>query len=169
MNTIFLVEPALTRWISCLLLCACFTFSLPLEAADVPFEFRSVEQEQRYKELIDELRCLVCQNQSLADSHADLAQDLRNEVYQMIIDGKSDAEITGFLVSRYGEFVLFRPPLKPVTLLLWAGPFLMLIIAIFVVFRLIQKNARQTIADLNSGERQRLDELLRQAAQREQE
>lgn len=169
MKTLFLVATALARRIPCLLLCAWFTVSLPLRAADVPFEFRSVEQEQRYKGLIDELRCLVCQNQSLADSHADLAQDLRNEVYRMIIDGKSDAEITGFLVSRYGDFVLFRPPLKPVTLLLWAGPFLMLIVAIYVVSRLLQKNARQSPADLNSGERQRLDELLRQAAQRERE
>ena len=89
-----------------------FTASPVLHSADVIFTFEDPVQEQRYRELIDELRCLVCQNQSLADSHAELAQDLRNEVFAMIIQGDSDDTIIAFLVDRYGDFVLYRPPLK---------------------------------------------------------
>ena|SRR5690606_38742462 len=79
--------------------------------------------EDRYKTLAEELRCLVCQNQSLADSHADLAGDLRDEVREQMAKGQSDDEIKAFLVARYGDFVLFRPPLKETTWPLWAGPF----------------------------------------------
>ncbi len=76
--------------------------------------------------LTAELRCLVCQNQSLADSHADLAIDLKNQVRSQMQAGKSDAEIRDYMVARYGDFVLYRPPLKPTTALLWAGPFVLL-------------------------------------------
>ena len=93
-----------------------------LNAADTPFEFKEPGLEQRYQKLAAELRCLVCQNQSLADSHADLAQDLRDEVYRMLNEGKSDDEIVGFLVERYGDFVLYRPPVAGITYLLWFGP-----------------------------------------------
>lgn len=82
--------------------------------------------EDRYKALAEELRCLVCQNQSLADSHADLAGDLRDEVREQMASGRSDEEIKHFLVARYGDFVLFRPPLKETTWALWAGPFALL-------------------------------------------
>jgi cytochrome c-type biogenesis protein CcmH len=98
-------------------------------AADTPFHFEQPEQQARYDKLAQELRCLVCQNQSLADSHADLAQDLRNEVYRMITSGKSDQEIIDFLVARYGDFVLYRPPVSPLTWLLWFGPLLLLALA----------------------------------------
>ncbi len=100
--------------------------SLVAVAADTPFHFDHPEQSARYDRLAQELRCLVCQNQSLADSHADLAQDLRNEVYRMITSGKTDQEIVDFLVARYGEFVLYRPPVSPLTWLLWFGPALLL-------------------------------------------
>jgi|LNFM01.1.fsa_nt_gb cytochrome c-type biogenesis protein CcmH len=96
------------------------------QAADTPFEFQDAETERRYQKLAAELRCLVCQNQSLADSHADLAQDLRDEVYRMLNDGKTDEEIVGFLVERYGDFVLYRPPVAGITYLLWFGPLLLL-------------------------------------------
>jgi cytochrome c-type biogenesis protein CcmH len=82
--------------------------------------------EDRYKALAEELRCLVCQNQSLADSSAELAGDLRNEVREQMAKGKTDEEIKAFLVARYGDFVLFRPPLKETTWPLWAGPFALL-------------------------------------------
>ncbi len=82
--------------------------------------------EDRYKALAEELRCLVCQNQSLADSSAELAGDLREEVRQQMASGKTDEEIKAFLVARYGDFVLFRPPLKETTWPLWAGPFALL-------------------------------------------
>ncbi len=96
------------------------------QAADTPFQFDQPEQAARYQRLTEELRCLVCQNQNLADSHADLAQDLRNEVYRMITSGQTDRQIVDFMVARYGEFVLYRPPVSPLTWLLWFGPFLLL-------------------------------------------
>lgn len=95
-------------------------------AADTPFEFADAGIERRYQKLAAELRCLVCQNQSLADSHADLAQDLRDEVYRMLNEGRTDEEIVGFLVDRYGDFVLYRPPVSRTTSLLWFGPALLL-------------------------------------------
>jgi len=114
-------------------------FSIFIFAADVPFEFEQETDASRYQQLIEELRCLVCQNQSLADSNADLAQDLRNEIYQMIITGNSDDEIIDFLVGRYGDFVLYRPPLNKLTLLLWFGPFVLLIFTVLVVIRFVRK------------------------------
>ncbi len=97
-----------------------------VSAADTPFEFKDPKVERRYQKLANELRCLVCQNQSLADSHADLAQDLRDEVYRMLNDGQTDEEIVGFLVERYGDFVLYRPPVAGITYALWFGPALLL-------------------------------------------
>lgn len=86
--------------------------------------------EARVNKLSEELRCLVCQNQSLADSHAELAQDLKNEVRTMLGKGMSDREVKDFLVQRYGDFVLYRPPVKTTTWLLWAGPFALLAAAL---------------------------------------
>jgi len=156
-----------TCQLSFILVMVLFSVSAMVQAADVPFEFKTPEQEQRYKDLTEQLRCLVCQNQSLADSHAELAQDLRNEVYRMIVQGQSDKEIVDFLVTRYGDYVLFRPPLKTGTVLLWAGPFLMLIGALLIVFRYTQKNRRQTTPELNSADQQKLDALLQRPAERE--
>ena len=82
--------------------------------------------EKRLQKLSEELRCLVCQNQTIADSNAELAQDLRREVRTMIKDGKTDNEIVDFMVTRYGDFVLYRPPVKGITLLLWGGPIALL-------------------------------------------
>jgi cytochrome c-type biogenesis protein CcmH len=149
--------------ITAMVLLSVFTM---LHAADMPFEFKTPDQEQRYKDLTEQLRCLVCQNQSLADSHAELAQDLRNEVYRMIVQGQSDKEIVDFLVTRYGDYVLFKPPLKIGTVLLWTGPFLMLIGALLIVFRYTQKNRRQTTPELNSVDQQKLDALLQRPEDR---
>lgn len=82
--------------------------------------------EQRMNKLSETLRCLVCQNESLASSHSDLAQDLRQEIRELIRAGKSDAQVIEYLTQRYGDFVLFKPPVKPVTWLLWFGPFALL-------------------------------------------
>ena len=102
-------------------------------------QFENVEQEQRYQLLIKELRCLVCQNQNLADSNADLAKDLREKTYQMIITGSSNEEIITYMVDRYGDFVLYRPPVKSGTLLLWAGPFILLLAVLLVVVLKVKK------------------------------
>jgi len=96
---------------------------LPLYGAGVePREFPAESLRERYLDLIRELRCLVCQNQNLADSDADLAKDLRQRVYQMLLDEKSDEEIVAFMVARYGDFVRYRPPFNQATFLLWCGP-----------------------------------------------
>lgn len=131
-------------------------------AAAEPPEFSNPRSEQRYLALIEEIRCLVCQNQSLADSNAELARDLRNEIRRMIETGRSDARIVEFLVERYGDFVLYRPPLKGATWLLWFGPFLLLPGALAIAFVLIRKQARAGAADkpLSAAERARLNELL---------
>jgi cytochrome c-type biogenesis protein CcmH len=99
--------------------------------------------EQRLVSIAEELRCLVCQNESLAGSRADLAQDLRREVRTLIKSGKSDAEIKEFLVTRYGDFVLYRPPVKPTTWLLWFGPLLLLLGAAWVLVSIIRRSQKQ--------------------------
>jgi len=114
----------------------CFALAAAAQAADTPFRFKDATQEQRYNRLTAELRCMVCQNQSLADSHADLAQDMRNEVFRMLDAGRSDEEIVDFLVQRYGDFVLYRPPVSATTSLLWFGPPLLLALAGFAWWRL---------------------------------
>ena len=113
-------------------------------ANDEPVVFENKNLEQRYYLLIEEIRCLVCQNQSLADSNAPLAQDLRNEVFKMIQTNKNNNEIMEFLVERYGDFVLYRPPLKKNTWLLWFGPFLFLVIGFFVAVFVIKKQSSES-------------------------
>ena len=100
----------------------------------------------RLKSLENELRCLVCQNQTLADSNAPLAEDLRKEVRALALDGKSDAEIQAYLVARYGDFVLYNPPVKSTTYLLWFGPFLLLAAGALAWWRLVRRRSR-AIAD----------------------
>jgi cytochrome c-type biogenesis protein CcmH len=92
-----------------------------------PYPFASETEEDRFRALAEELRCTVCQNQSLADSDAPLARDLRRELFAMLQDGRSDFEIRQFMVDRYGEYVLYRPPLAAHTALLWAGPVVLLL------------------------------------------
>ena len=120
--------------------------SIPEAVAQSTFEprrFDSPAQEQSYRTLIDELRCLVCQNQNLADSNADLASDLRDEIHRMLRDGRSEAEIVDFMVDRYGEFVLYRPPMRPATIALWIGPFVLAILALVVLVRRVRAPSRQ--------------------------
>jgi cytochrome c-type biogenesis protein CcmH len=102
-------------------------------------EFASPEQEARYKHLIAELRCTVCQNQNIAESNAELATDLRRKTYELIKQGQSDQQILDYMVERYGNFVLYRPPLTAGTLLLWVGPFLVAAFGGFLLLRVLQK------------------------------
>jgi len=141
-------------------LALCLFFSLSVHAADRPFAFKHAAEEQRFKELIEELRCLVCQNQSLADSNAELAQDLRAEVYAQMQAGLGDEEITSFLVARYGDFVLYRPALKRRTWILWFGPFVLLLIGAIVIIRLIIKTGQQQRQALTQEQRQAVASLL---------
>jgi cytochrome c-type biogenesis protein CcmH len=106
-----------------------------------PYPFADPTHQTRFKALLLELRCLVCQNQTLSDSDADLAQDLRQQVYEMVSQGRSDTEIIDYMVARYGDFVLYRPPVKGTTYLLWAGPFLLLATGLFVLVRVVGRRA----------------------------
>jgi len=123
--------------------------------------------EARLKTLAVELRCLVCQNQTLADSHAPLAEDLRREVREMIAKDMTDKEIIDFLVQRYGDFVLYRPPWKASTTLLWLGPFLLLIAgATGLVFALRRRQKKLADVTLSEEEHNRVAQLLSEGTNR---
>ena len=111
-------------------------------------------------ELAKKLRCLVCQNQSIAESHADLAVDLRREIAEQIAAGRSDTEIIDFMVQRYGDFVLYRPRFKAVTLLLWLGPLLLLAAGAVILRRVLRTQATTESAPLSAEERARAQRLL---------
>ena len=104
-----------------------------------PMKFENPQQEERFNHLTRELRCLVCQNQNLADSDAQLAHDLRAEVHEMLLAGNSDEEIKKFMVDRYGDFVLYRPPVQENTYLLWVAPMLLLLGGAFVMRAIVKK------------------------------
>lgn len=123
--------------------------------------------EERLKHLAVELRCLVCQNQTLADSNAPLAEDLRREVREMIVKNMNDKEIIDFLVSRYGDFVLYRPPLKSTTTLLWVGPFVLLVgggIALVVALKRRGKKVAEAV--ITEEEHRRVEQLLSEGVKR---
>jgi cytochrome c-type biogenesis protein CcmH len=115
--------------------------------------------DRRVAHLAHELRCLVCQNQSLAESNAPLAQDLRNQIREQVAAGKSDQDVLDFMVQRYGDFVLYRPPLKASTVFLWAGPFLFLVLGFFFLFRFV-RSGRVPPPQLSEAERARAAKLL---------
>ena len=127
------------------------------------FKFEDPAQGAAFREMIEEIRCLVCQNESLAGSQAELAQDLREEIYRMFREGKSRDEIVDFLVARYGDFVLYDPPLKPSTYVLWFGPFLLIAIGSFFLLRTLVRKKQSTDKELSEEERQRLQQLLARA------
>lgn len=111
-----------------------------------PLTFNDDGEERRFHALITELRCVMCQNQSLADSNAQIAHDLRREVLELMRQGRSDGEIKEFLVARYGEFVLYRPQVESKTWLLWFGPALVLLAGGFVVAGLVRKRTQTAVA-----------------------
>jgi len=109
----------------------------------------------------EQLRCLVCQNQTIADSNAELARDLRREVREQIAAGKSDDDIIAFMTGRYGDFVLYKPPLKPATLLLWGGPALLMALGFFALARTLRRRRAETQgAPLSAQEHEQAQELL---------
>ena len=118
--------------------------------------------EDRLRTLAEELRCLVCQNQTIADSNAPLALDLRNQIRSQIAAGASDAQIREYMVDRYGDFVLYRPPLKATTVLLWTGPFLLLAAGIVAFVRVMrrQRRERPATAARSDAEASRIAALL---------
>ena len=145
-----------------LILCLGFLLAAGPAAAAIGeiYEFESAAQEARYNQLIGELRCLVCQNQNLAASNAGLAQDLRRKTYEMVIAGKSNEEIVSYMVERYGDFVLYRPPFKATTAMLWVGPFLILLGGVAVLLIIIRRQSRTTEPALTTEEKERAQRLL---------
>ena len=123
-------------------------------------QFKTPADEARYRVLTEELRCLVCQNQNLADSDADLAKDLRQEVYQMVLDDKSNKQIKGYLVARYGDFVLYKPPFKLTTVALWLGPLVLLIGGFIGLLLFVRKRKTVTSEKLSDEEKQRAEDML---------
>ena len=124
-----------------LLFFATSAFAQPA-TADAPLQFRDATEESRFHALTGELRCVMCQNQSLADSNAMVAHDLRREVLELMRQGKSDREIKDYLVARYGEFVLYRPRVEANTWLLWFGPALVLLAGAVVVVGIVRRRSR---------------------------
>ncbi|MDO8939714.1 MAG: cytochrome c-type biogenesis protein CcmH [Methylicorpusculum sp.] len=137
-------------------------FSQWAQATIEIYEFPDPAHEQRYRALTEELRCLVCQNQNIADSHAELAQDLRRKVYEMINAGQSDDQIVQFMIDRYGDFVLYRPPLNPKTMILWLAPVLTVAAGLFGFWFLL-KRRRQNDQQPSDADLQRIRDLLKKS------
>ena len=154
------------RVVTLLLLSLVLVMGLGVHAAGIDIrQFDSPEQEARYKHLIEELRCTVCQNQNIAGSNAELAQDLRRKTYQMVREGRSDEEILDYMVERYGNFVLYRPPFNAGTALLWVGPFVVLAFGGLILLRVIRsKKARPGVdeVDLSEDKLRQAEALLRE-------
>ena len=132
-------------------------------------QLKDAAQEARARKLSAELRCLVCQNQTIADSNAELAVDLRREIRGMIAAGKSDKEIVDFMVDRYGDFVLYRPPLKGITLLLWGGPLALMLFGLAALIRYLRRRTTRIDAEdqpLSADEASRADALLKETNQK---
>ena len=129
----------------------------------VKIEFHSFEnkqQEQLYLQLIAELRCVKCQNQNLAESNAELARDMRDKSYEMVIKGASREDVVNYMTARYGDFVLYNPPFKVKTLLLWIGPPIFLFLSLFMLFKLIRNQKNQPTETLSDTDRDAVRELL---------
>lgn len=138
--------------------------AIAAQAREAPLAADNPELEKRVMELSDELRCLVCQNQTLADSNAELAIDLKNQVREKLASGMSNQDVIDYMVERYGDFVLYRPPVKGITWLLWFGPFLLLVGGVAV---LVIKLKRRQPADkaLPESDMQRAAALLTGASE----
>lgn len=137
-----------------------------LAAIDV-YEFNSEDERQRYQKFLDELRCPKCKNQNLAGTNSQIAVDLRRELHKMVISGKTDAEIIDFMVSRYGDFVLYRPPLKASTVALWAGPVVFLLVGFTTVAVIVIRRRRVApeAAELSEEEQKQLTAMLEKSQQ----
>ncbi len=134
-------------------------FSAPLYAKVETRDFANQQMEDDYNVLISELRCLVCQNQNLADSNAELAQDMRSKVFKMLGEGKQKDEIVDYMVQRYGDFVMYRPPVKSSTFLLWFGPLIFFVVAAFVVMSYIRRQKTE-VASVDTDQQKKAHKLL---------
>ena len=133
-------------------------------AAIDAYEFKNEAERERYRTLVEELRCPKCQNQNIADSNAPIAMDLRREIYRMLEEGQSNEQIVDYLVARYGDFVLYKPPVNAKTLVLWYGPIVLLVIGFavlaFILIRRRRASDKPASNTLSEAERERLATLL---------
>ncbi|WP_456374762.1 cytochrome c-type biogenesis protein [Thiolapillus sp.] len=124
------------------------------------YQFSDPQQEVLYQELTQELRCLVCQNQNIADSNAELAKDLRRKTYEMIKKGQDKDQIVDFMVKRYGDFVMYKPPFKASTLILWLGPVIIFVLGLLMMIRIIRRRAATAEPLLTDEQRRRAEQML---------
>ena len=136
------------------------TYAVKIEFHD----FDNKQQEQLYLQLIAELRCVKCQNQNLAESNAELAKDMRDKAYELIKKGGSRADVIKYMTDRYGDFVLYRPPFKLNTLLLWIGPPVFLLLSLFLLFKLIRNQKKERQDELTDDDRESVRELLKSSS-----
>lgn len=126
------------------------------------YTFNDEVTQIRYNELVKELRCPKCQNQNLADSNSPIAADLRREVYEMLLQNKSDGEIVDFMVNRYGEFVLYRPKVSSLTYILWFGPAILLLIGVIIVIFILRNSAnKKQPQQLSTAQKNKLEQILK--------
>jgi cytochrome c-type biogenesis protein CcmH len=144
------------NWMLLVMLCLSSAAMAGVEYRD----FKQPEQEQVYQNLISELRCLVCQNQTIADSNADLAADLRRQVYEMVQQGQSKQQIVDFLTQRYGDFVLYKPAFKLKTLLLWLGPLLFLLAGGITIAMIVRRRRTTPATAIDAAQQEKLLALL---------
>ena len=124
-----------------------FTAVAADQAVDANGQLEDPRLQMRFEQITQQLRCLVCQNESIADSNADLAVDLRQQVREMLVAGKSNDAIFDFMTARYGEFVRFNPPLEPKTLAIWGAPFIMLLLGGVIIYRVARQRGRMPVDD----------------------
>jgi cytochrome c-type biogenesis protein CcmH len=141
-------KPRRAHWAFMLLMAALGAVLLPMEPAralDANGQLEDPVLQVRFERITKELRCLVCQNESIADSNVELAGDLRRQVREMLVAGKSDEAVFQFMTDRYGEFVRFAPPLEPKTLLIWGAPFIALLLGIVIIYRVARQRSRMPL------------------------
>ena len=147
-----------------ILLFAAFATAVPVVNAQVDtFEFQTVEQQQRFRQLSDELRCPMCQNTNLTGSSGGVAEDLRREIHRMILEGMTNSEIEQFMFERYGDFIFYKPRLRMETLFLWFGPLIFLLIGGAVAIGILRKASQtgQKNSELDDAQREKLQALLK--------
>ncbi len=138
-----------------LVLLIVLVFMTPLGAVVDIREFDTPQMESDYNKLIDELRCLVCQNQNLAESDAELAQDLRQQTYELLQQGQSRQQVMDYMVERYGDFVLYRPQIKTSTYLLWFGPFALLVLVLIALYKYVKRPTDEKVVAEQAMDRAR--------------
>jgi cytochrome c-type biogenesis protein CcmH len=145
---------------SVFILCLLWSMSQVGFSAIDAYEFSDQETQERYRDLVDELRCPQCLNTNLAGSDSMIAKDLRREIHRLIQSGKSDDEIRQFMYERYGDFILYRPRVNETTALLWFGPLLLLVLGLWLLHRFVFLRSKESVVDLSEEDQRKLHDLL---------